>query len=738
MAWGQAASHSAQRYVAQPQKISSLQGIEEVAGTHYHTLARLSNGSVVAWGGNWGGQLGTLTPQRSTTPLVVSGVTTAAQVAGGYDFSLARLNDNTVVSWGANWAGQLGHGTSAATLTPTAVLGGNLSPLGNVEAIEAGTAFGLALLQDGTLRAWGANAEGTLGNDTLVASSTAVTVVAQVGSTAPLVNVAAIAANREHALALLTDGTVRAWGANTNGQLGDGTTTDSPAPVTVTGLTNVVAIASGNGFSAAVRTDGTLWTWGVNHFGQLGNGTTTSSNSPQLVSSLQNVATVSAGDSWTMARTSDGSLWAWGRNSYGELGNGSQQQSSTPTKVVGLDVSVQALCGFYAGYSVDSQRTLWAWGYNADGQLGNETVLCATTPQRSIGIGHVREVASYTGNTYALHRNAFAYGWGENSFGHLGSGNLASTTAPVVMREANGQAMAGVEAVAGGSQFAVALLANGTLRAWGRTDSGRLGDGQSNTSVAYRSDPVTVITSASDTTPIGSVVAVAAGSLHSAALLGDKTLRAWGANNFGQLGNATTTAAPAPVTVVADANTSAPLTNVVAIACGGNHTLALLADGTVRAWGYNAAGQLGDDTTTNSATPVTVVAQTGSSAPLTNVVAIAAGANHSAALLTDGSVRTWGSGTSGELGEGALVNRAAPVAMSNATGVETVVAGDGFTAVLLTDGSIRVCGTNSTGVLGDGSSLDVVRSVPAVVPHSRRFTYVAASQTTLFAVANKH
>ena len=173
-----------------------------------------------------------------------------------------------------------------------------------------------------------------------------------------------------HTVALKSNGTVWAWGANSNGQLGNNSTTDSHVPVQVTGLTGVTAVAEGNGNTVALKSDGTVWAWGANSNGQLGNNSTTDSHVPVQVTGLTGIVTaVAAGYSDTLALKSDGTVWAWGSNSHGQLGNNSTTDSHVPVQVTGL-TGVTAVAEGYATTTValKSDGTVWAWGYNSEGE----------------------------------------------------------------------------------------------------------------------------------------------------------------------------------------------------------------------------------------------------------------------------------------------------------------------------------------------------------------------------------
>ena len=199
-----------------------------------------------------------------------------------------------------------------------------------------------------------------------------------------------IACGAYHTIALKSDGTVWAWGANQAGQLGDGTHIDNTdiihagIPVQVSSLSGVTAIAGGRDHTAALKSDGTVWAWGYNYYGQLGDGTTTNSYTPVQVSSLSGVTAIAGGYYHTIALKSDGTVWTWGNNDIGQLGDGTTNNRLTPVQVSGLS-GVTAIAGGYSHtIALKSGGTVWAWGYNKDGQLGNVTIKNWSTPVQAI------------------------------------------------------------------------------------------------------------------------------------------------------------------------------------------------------------------------------------------------------------------------------------------------------------------------------------------------------------------
>jgi len=254
-------------------QIAGLSGIKQVSGGQagYHSLALKSNGTVWTWGKNTEGQLGIASPTAGiNTPTLVPGLTGIIAIAGGEYHSIALKNDGTVWSWGRNVEGQLGNGTQGAasfSSTPVQATGVN-----SIVAIAGGRYWSAALRSDGTIWTWGQNNYAQLGNGTQGATSFSSTAVQVAG----ISSVTAIAASAFHGLALLSDSTVRAWGRNSDGQFGNGTTaTFSLVPVTVAGATQIVSIKCGTNYSLAKKLNGSMWNAGRNLYGQLGNGTMT-------------------------------------------------------------------------------------------------------------------------------------------------------------------------------------------------------------------------------------------------------------------------------------------------------------------------------------------------------------------------------------------------------------------------------------------------------------------------------
>ncbi len=320
-----------------PVPVTSLKFVSAVAAGGHHSMALLANATVVAWGAGGFGQLGDGESTESSVPVAVQGLSGVKAIAAGANHSLALLTNGTVMAWGDNESGQLGIGASPErSNVPVAVKG-----LTGVKAISAGANYSLALLSNGTVMAWGENESGQLGTGDTTPSSVPVAVK-------HLTGVSAISAGGEFSLALLSDGTVMAWGNDEEGQLGNTTLEEgSDVPVAVETLTGVAAIAAGDNHGLALLSGGTVMAWGADSFGELGNGTTKAQEAtPVAVTGLSGATVISAGAQDSVALLGSGSVATWGTDESGVLGNGSSSGfSDVPVTVVGLTKAASVSAG---------------------------------------------------------------------------------------------------------------------------------------------------------------------------------------------------------------------------------------------------------------------------------------------------------------------------------------------------------------------------------------------------------
>jgi alpha-tubulin suppressor-like RCC1 family protein len=329
----------------------------------------------------------------------------------------------------------------------------------------------LAVKADGSLWAWGINTYGAIGDGT---TETRV-VPTRIGTDTGWV---AVASGVYSSLALRSDGSLWAWGSNVAGQLGDGTTTDRSVPTRVGIDNDWAAIAAGSAFSLALKSDGSLWAWGHNGSGRLGDGTTTNRSSPARIGTDDDWVRVAAGSSYCLALKADGSLWAWGNNESGQLGDGTTDGLQVPTRIGTESDWVAVSAGSGHSLALKADGSLWAWGGNAWGQLGDGTTTERDVPTRIGGDTDWASVACGPDHSLALKTDGSLWAWGNNAKGELGDGTIDQRPTPTRVGTGTGWiaiSAGGFGAYNGG--VSLGLKAGGTLAAWGFGRHGELGDG---------------------------------------------------------------------------------------------------------------------------------------------------------------------------------------------------------------------------------------------------------------------
>ena len=622
--------------LAQAQVPSSLLAVTpRVAASSYTSMALDESGNLWGWGDNSNGLLGR--PAKSYLPVKVKRERPYLRAVSG--FNRQYLQDSDGVFWGsgANFFGQLGDGTNFLRRT------GLVRVLGSYLELAPGGLHTLGVDASGSLWVWGNNASGQLGDGGV---STARRRPHKL--TLPHA-VVSMAAGGEHSLVVLQDGTLWAWGGNASGQLGDGSTTTRMVPVQIG--SGFVQVAAGRSFSVARKSDGSVWAWGANSRGQLGDGTTTQRNEPVKIAG-------------TWAQVGAGAFSAWLLDSRGDLylqglSYAAPNDALTQATLLMSDVS-QVSAGDLHLLALKKDQTLVALGDNSLGQLGidDNTVGLVRTP-RTVALA-VRSFSASASASVAVTSDGRGYAWGDNGEGQLGLGRDQVLSTPVLVAENVSDF-----SLSGSSAFAVAR--NGDLYAWGENSDGRLGDGTQRD----RANPF----------KIGSGFArVISANLQTFALKSDGSLWGWGANDFGQLGLGDTTARPTPVKV-GDGYTT--------VAAGAYHTVALKTDGSLWAWGRNQHGQLGNGQFEQrtgaqaNATPVRI------GEGFTDVMA---GTHHSVALKADGTLWAWGWNDYGQVGDGSTTSRATPVQVLSS--VSKLLSAQISTVVQTRDGKTHGWGYN--------------------------------------------
>lgn len=284
----------------------------------------------------------------------------------------------------------------------------------SAQKFAAGGFHSLFVCDNGSVKASGSNSHGQIGNANNTATNVPVNVL--------ITNVVQVAAGSNFSLALKSDGTVWAWGENTYGQLGNGNFNHNNRPQQVLGLSSVIKITAGLRHAVALKSDGTVWCWGENSDNQLGNGnSTTNSNLPVQTVGLSGIVDVASKAVHTLALKNDSTVWGWGDNSWGVLGNGSfSGQHGTPIQSIGLNKVIQVDCGWTHSMVLKEDGTVWTWGYNLEGELGNGTTYHFNVTPTPINLSNIVYIGSGYVHSTAIRSDGTVWTWGRNSRNELG------------------------------------------------------------------------------------------------------------------------------------------------------------------------------------------------------------------------------------------------------------------------------------------------------------------------------
>ena len=661
------------------------------------TCAILSDDSLECWGNNNLGVIGINSPTRNIdTPRRVDlgDERTAKSVNFGEKYTCAILDDNSLKCWGDNRYGQLGYLTTDDNFrdAPEPVdLGGAER---SAKTISTGPRHACAILDDDSLVCWGQNDNGQLGDGTIVDKNTPTTVLLGQDRTAK-----AISTGEKHTCAILDDNSLKCWGRNNNGQLGIGSSSNndncggrlvckkSPTVVDLGSDKTAKRINSSGNRTCAILDDDSLKCWGNNEKLSLGNDNLQDIFAPGDKIDLGDERTAkkvilgSHGSRNTCAILDDDSLKCWGSNTYGQLGNGETTERHEPVSIeLGEGRTVKTV-SVELGYicAILDNDSLVCWGRNHQGQLGdgNSNYRYPPTPLHFEANRYAQKVAIEHHSCAILNDDSLVC-WGENDYGQLGDDTRIDRHIPTPVHLG-----LSAKAIALGRQHTCAILLDDeSLKCWGDNEDGRLGDG----TTVGRNIPTLV-----DLGGNATAQAISAGLSHTCAILDDYTLKCWGNNTSGQLGDGTNAPKNTPTLVDLGGGATAK-----AISAGLSHTCAILDDDTLKCWGNNASGQLGDGTNISKNTP-TLVSLGGSA----TAKKISVGAAHTCAILNDDTLKCWGYNEFAQLGDISLTSRNVPtdVVLGQNRTVKAISAGHSHTCAILDDDSLWCWGKNDRGQL---------------------------------------
>lgn len=303
-------------------------------------------------------------------------------------------------------------------------------------------------------------------------------------------------------------------------------------PAAVMGLKNVKSMAASSGChgSFALLDDGTVWAWGWNYWRHLGTGSQEYIPSPEKVQGIGDVVSIAAGVSHTLALRKDGSVWVWGMNWYGQLGIG--RDSDTPYQVPGLKKIKQISAGYFHSLALAEDGTVWRWGGYGNSEFEFPIAYAVNTPVPIETPGKIIAISAGGMHNALLCEDGTVWACGYNTFRQLGSNRVFNEILDGPVRVGG---LSQVKAISAGGQFTLALKEDGTVWAWGFNENGELGNGayDEKTRIALgdnKSEPTEVF-------ELQDVVEIAAGCFHAMAVTNDGGIWAWGSNDEGQLGD---------------------------------------------------------------------------------------------------------------------------------------------------------------------------------------------------------
>jgi uncharacterized repeat protein (TIGR02543 family) len=759
-----------------------------------HASAVTSNGRVFTWGSNLYGQLGDATTIQRNTPteitshfnLSIDEIIISTSLGSGH--SSALTSNNRVFTWGLNQEGQLGDGTTTSRLTPTEITSKfNLEIGETIISISFNAIHSSALTSSGRMFTWGYNNYGQLGNGTsdynLHSIPTEITNQFNLNAGELITDIF----TGQHISSVITsEDRIFTWGWNDYGQLGDGTTTQRGTPTEITNRFNlnlneeIVSMSLGGMHSSALTSSGHIFTWGFNSNGQLGDGTssewinqlTPTEIMPVIYPILDNVDTLDFGlriteyipvlegytfEGWfsnihLTSQYSFTTIGSFDLNVYGKwtpnlytanyiLNNG--ESNITEEDYAESELLIPAYTGYeFGGWYKDitlsipyesntfptSNMTLYAKWYE----------IFSITYNLDNGINDVDNPITYTSNDdahilFEPTKEGYTFvGWYDNSeftgdilteitAGSIGDISLYAKWQinqyemnyiifedaydPITDVPLNpGEIITSVSLGGGGSHTAV-ITSQGRIFTWGLNTWGQLGDGTTTNS----STPID-ITSQFGLVPGESITSVSLGGNNSAVLTSLGRIFTFGYNDTGQLGDGTLVNKSTPIDITSQFNLIQD-ESIIEIFSGGSHIVGITSSGRLFTWGKNSSGQLGDGTLINKSTPIDITSQLNLIQD-ESIIEISLGDDHSAVLTSNGRMFTWGYNAYGQIGNNTFIVQLTPTEITDkfylidGDMIIKISMGGSFSSALSLNGRLFTWGNNFYGMLGNGTAND--------------------------------
>jgi alpha-tubulin suppressor-like RCC1 family protein len=603
-----------------------------IKGGDNYTISLDNHGQIWGWGYNVKGQIGDNSTTDQSTPVSVYGVRkTFCSIGNCYSTSFGIDYTGQVWGWGNNYNGEIGNNDSGDVYTPISIKGNKKTFC----KIIGGQYHSISIDYTGQVWGWGYNIFGQIGNDSTNQERTPVSIYGEKKT------FCSITASKLHSLGIDYKGQIWGWGYNNEGQLGNNSTVSERTPVSVhIGNKTFCSISTGPSHSIAIDKNGEVWGWGSNYDGQLGIYNLTYFSIPTFITNRKKTKLIATAG-WSSFYIKDGQIWGWGNNYSGTLGNNSTVNKSTPISIQG---NQKTFCNITAAWyntnAIDFNGQVWSWGSNSIGGLGNNSTINESTPVSIYG--RKKTFCSITtnknkGDNYiiSLEYTGQMWSWGSNSVGGLGNNSTINESTPVSIH-GNKKTFC---AIGNGDQHTIAIEYTGQMWSWGYNNTGQLGNNSTNNELT----PVSIYGNKKTFCKING------GDFHTIGVDYTGQVWSWGNNNTGGLGNNSTNNELTPVSIHGNKKTFCKING------GNSYTIGIDYKGQIWGWGYNNEGQLGNNSTTNESTPVSIHGNK------KTFCAISVGIYHTIAIDYIYQVWGWGYNNYGQLGNNQTTSEITPV-----------------------------------------------------------------------------